>query len=147
MIFQSAVNRPTPSLGPQWFKTFEVNRPRNTHFRKAKCTEVECPNNQRGWRTVCDVSTALGKSQANYIRLKSGRSFTVEQSGDLTTFTFPAGQMCFSDHRVPLDREPFFRKLSGDWRQYGEAKAMRAVDWLDDFGNHQQNLAEQRERG
>jgi hypothetical protein len=94
------------------------------------------------------VSTKLGREQANYIRLHSGRHFSTNQPGPdmLITFVFPAGQMCFSEHKVPLDREPFFRKLAGDWRKYDSGQVLRARDWLDDFGEHQQRLADQRQK-
>lgn len=150
MIFNSTVNRPAPSLSPEYFKSYEVSRPRATHFRKATCQEVDCPNYARGWRTAVDVSTTLGQSQANYIRLKSGRSFTTEVSGDIVIFTFPAGQRCFSQHTVPLEREPLFRVLGGDWRgnpSRTPAQILRPQAWLDHFGEHQQRLAEQRQKG
>jgi len=147
MIFEQKINRPVPRLGPEYFRTYAILRPRATHFRKASCAEVNCPNRERGWKTVVDVSTTLGQGQANYVRLKSGLSFTVSQAGDIVTFVFYPGQNCFSEHMVPLDREPNFRKLDGDWRGYrSEPVVMRASDWLDDFGTHQERLVEQRRR-
>lgn len=143
MNFRQAVNMPQPRLDPQFFQTYDIRRPRSTHFRKAKCSEVECPNRARGWRTTCDVSTVLGQQQANYIRMKSGRYFTAVAAGDMVSFTFPPGQECFSQHTVPLDREPHFRKVQGDWREYGRAHVLNARTWLDDFGEHQEKLAEQ----
>ena len=147
MIFQQPLNRPVPRLDPQHFKTYEVSRPRSTHFRLATCAEVDCPNRARGWKSIIDVSTSLGQKQASYIRLHSGRAFEATGHGEMITFTFPAGQNCFSEHMVPLDREPVFRKLDGDWRHYSNAQQLRARDWLDDFGEHQERLAAQRERG
>lgn len=147
MIFEQQLNRPAPRLAPQFFKTYEVSRPHATHFRKATCAEVDCPNLARGWRSVIDVSTTLGQEQATYIRSHSGRSFSTTEAGTMITFTFPAGQQCFSQHSVPLDREPVFRKLDGDWRGYGGARVLRAGDWLEDFGEHQERLAEQQARG
>lgn len=147
MIFEQSINRPTPALGPEFFTTYEVSRPTSTHFRKATCVEVDCPNRERGWRSTIDVSTQLGQGQARYIRLHSGRHFTTTAAGTLVMFDFAPGQECFSQHRVPLDREPAFRKLDGDWRRYGGARELRAKDWLEDFGEHQLLLAEQRQRG
>lgn len=141
------LNRPVPALGPEHFKSYEVSRPRSTHFRKATCREVECPNYERGWRTTCDISTELGQQQAAYITKRSGRTYTAHSVGDMLTFTFPAEQLCFSQHTVPLDREPFFAVKAGDWRRYGTTQQLRVRDWLDDFGAHQLRIAEQRQRG
>lgn len=137
------LNRPAPALAPEFFKTYDVRRPRSTHFRKATCAEVDCPNRERGWRTTCDVSTVLGQQQANYIRMKSGRHFTTKAAGDMVSFTFPPGQECFSQHTRPLDREPFFRVIQGDWREYGRGQRLDVRAWLDNFGEHQERLAEQ----
>lgn len=144
MILSQRLNRPIPALGPEFFKTYEVSRPRSTHFRKATCSEVECPNRERGWVSMIHTNTPLGVTQANYIRLHSGRRFDViSDFGGTVTFRFPPGQDCFSEHKVPLDREPIFRKLDGDWRGYGTARVLRSGDWLDDFGEHQERLADQ----
>lgn len=146
MRFEQKAHLPTLAGPPSAYKTYEVLRPRNTHFRKATCQEVDCPNWQRGWRTVCDVSTELGRRQANYIRMHSGRHF--DAFGQvLVTFTFPPGQECFSQHTRPLDREPHFRIASGDWRQRDSGVIVRAQDWIDDFGDNQLQVKARVERG
>lgn len=147
MRLEQKVNLPSLAGPPSAYKTYEVSRPRSTHFRKATCQEVDCPNWQRGWRTSCDVATPLGRTQANYIRLHSGRSWTVVAAGDLVTFTFAPGQECFSQHTRPLDREPFFRIASGDWRQRDSGIAVRAQDWIDDLGDNQLQVKARVERG
>ena len=150
MRFEQKVRLPVLAGPPSAYKTYEVLRPRGTHFRKATCQEVDCPNWQRGWRTSCDVNTELGRRQANYIRLHSGRSWTVRSAGDLVTFTFAPGQECFSQHTRPLDREPFFRMRAGDSRGDPSGRApvlLRCRDWLDDFGDNQLRVHERVERG
>ena len=132
------------------YKTYSVRSPVSTHFRPATCAEVECPAYAYGWKTAVDVSTDLGAQQANYIRMHSGRSFTVAQDGNLVTFTFPFGQNCFAEHRMRLDREAFYRVRNGDWRGNplgGQTEHVNAEDWIDDFANHQIKLAERAERG
>jgi hypothetical protein len=138
-----------PKLGPDAFKTYQIVMPVSTHFRPATCQEVECGGYARGWRT-----TVLPDSeQAAYIRRHSGRRFTEEKNADGTvSFTFPPGQTCFraADHRATLNREPFYVVKDGDFRgnPRGTAPVRRSQrDWLDDFANHQQSIADTRERG
>ncbi len=143
------VFRPEIRLGPEHYKTYAVVAPVATHFRVASCAEVNCPAYQNGWRT-----TVLADSpQAQYIRAKSGRSFTtMPQPGGMVAFTFAAGQVCFraSEHRVPLGREPLFIVRGGDHRGNPRGTApvtRRAEDWVDDFATHQQGIADAIERG
>lgn len=137
-----------PRLPVQAYKTYQVARPAGTHDRRATCTEVDCAARLRGWLTEVDVSTPLGGRQANYIRLQSGRRFTHTQAGDLVSFTFPAGQDCFAEHRVGLDRPALFIVKGGDWRQQtAPSVRMRAEDWVDDFATHQQQIADHRRHG
>lgn len=137
-----------PKLPVQAYETYGIFRPLRSHTRRATCREVECGAMQRGWVTRVDTSSALGARQANYIRLASGRHFNVEQQGDVASFYFPAGQQCFAEHRVTLERDPFFIKRGGDWRaQTSETVTMRPTDWVDDFADHQQGIADRRKRG
>jgi hypothetical protein len=129
-------------------KTYSVLAPRETHFRPGICEEVDCPNYLHGWKTVIDETTDLGQRQALYIRQESGRRFTAMWDGGLTTFIFEAGQQCFAQHQVPLERDPLFVVRSGDWRDYGPPRIhRRAEDWVEDFASHQQQLADRIERG
>lgn len=140
--------RINPALPVQSYKTYGIKAPIATHHRKATCREVNCSAYANGWRTVIDVSTDLGSKQANYIRLHSGRSFTWSQTESVVEFTFPAGQNCFAEHTVPLEREPIFLTRGGDWRaQTSEANVMRGEDWLDDCMNNQDKLKTIIERG
>jgi len=146
--------RIAPKMPPSAYKTYALRMPPATHFRKATCQEVDCRAYVNGWVTHIDVSTELGQRQARYIVDKSGRTYTTNGTPDSTdtrvTFTFPPGQQCFADHQVPLEREPFYIVRDGDWRGNPTGRKMRhanAQDWIDDFGEHQQNIAESKERG
>lgn len=144
------VFRPDPALPAASMKTYQLIAPIETHFRAAACSEVECDGYRRGWKTVADVSTDLGQRQAKYIRDKAGRSFTLTKVGPLVTFTFPAGQRCFAEHRVPLEREPIYIAKQGDWRgnPRGVAPTLHnARSWVDDFATHQDQLATAINRG
>lgn len=147
MIFDRPLNRIMPQGEAADYKTYQVLSPRSTHTRPAKCTEVSCAAHANGWVTRLDVSTDLGKRQARYIREHAGRRYTIEheptREDPRLVLRFPAGQRCFTEHRVPVGRTPIFRVKGGDWR--GNPRGVPAVtrnfdDWIDDFANHQINL-------
>lgn len=142
------LNRIQP-LGPvQAYKTYSVHSPLQSHFREASCSEVECDAHAHGWVTMIDTATDLGRQQANYIRLHSGRAFTVAELGTMVTFTFGPGQKCFQTHRVALNREPICSVRGGDWRGVtAPSRILRPDDWVDDFANHQDRLKTRVERG
>lgn len=142
------VNRPPVHGGPGAFKTYQVVSPLATHFRRATCQEYGCPGYRLGFKTTVEAAS----EQAAYIRARSGRHFTETRDGDMATFTFPPGQMCWrsSDHRIPLDRPAFFYVKDGDFRgnPYGtKPRLMRPDDWVDDFATHQQAVADRRQKG
>ena len=132
----------------QAYQTYQAVRPVKTHTRAGTCQEVDCTAYANGWTTTIDVSTDLGRRQANYIRLKSGRAYTAAQAGDVVTFTFPPGQKCFTDHRVDIDKPTIYLMRGGDWRATTfEAQRFDQADWVDHFANHQAKLAETIEKG
>lgn len=151
------LNRVQPRMPPQAYKSYHIARPLASHFRRATCQEANCSAYLRGWHTVIDISRRArgslpsGAAQANYIRLHSGRRYSVTQNGDLVTFTFAAGQQCFAEHRVPVGREPLFVVSDGDWRGNPRGtKPIRFRDYrafLDDFGEHQLRLADRQKKG
>lgn len=139
-----------PRMDVGAYKTYALVAPPATHHRKATCEEVECPNNLRGWRTVCDVGTVLGQRQAEYITKHSGRRFVSKTAGTVITYTFGAGQQCFAPHTVPVGREPLYIVRGGDWRgnPTGERRQhVSAADWVEDFGEHQQRITDEIEKG
>lgn len=168
--------RIVPKMPASAYKTYALSLPKQTHYRKATCQEVEqqctsllsgsiehgtavfcgeshCGPYMHGWVTYVDVSTDLGQRQAYYIRMHSGRSFTtsmVAKQESAIRFTFPPGQQCFADHQVPLERDPFFIVRGGDWRgnPRGEMRShVRAADWVEDFAEHQQRIVNEIEKG
>jgi hypothetical protein len=127
-----------PRMPAHAYTTYELIRPRSTHYRPATCAEVSCAAYANGWRTTLDVSTPMGARQANYIRLQSGRRFTVREfpPSGAVEFTFPAGQQCFAAHRLPLEREPLYVVRGGDHR--GNPRQERRVHtrgdlWVEDM--------------
>lgn len=140
-----------PKLGPENFKTYQISAPAQTHFRRATCQEVECERYAKGFRSVIDVSTELGQQQAAYIEKLSGRTFTRAETGTIITYTFAAEQQCFTAHKVPLEREPFFIVRDGDYR--GNPRGTAAVKhtrpefWVEDFAEHQDGIARAHQKG
>lgn len=142
------VFRLDPALPVDAYTTYQAVRPRATHSRRATCREVDCQAYAKGWTTAVDVSTPLGRRQADYIRMQSGRHFAAEPDGDRVLFRFPPGQRCFAEHRVDVDRPTIFLRRGGDWRATTIAPVrMTERDWVDDFANHQNKLAETIEKG
>jgi len=144
------VNRIVSPLPPQAIKTYQILQPVETHMRVATCLEVDCDAFRNGWSTAVDVATDLGRQQAQYIRLHSGRAFTAVVRETLVTFTFPAGQRCFSKHHVPIERPALYVVRDGDWRgnpRRTEPRQVKADDWVDDFAEHQDRLKTAIEQG
>jgi hypothetical protein len=146
------INRIQP-LGPaEAYKTYQIRQPVRTHFRPATCAEVECESYAHGWTTTIDAATPTGVQQARYIVDRSGRAFTQARGmGSLVVFTFAPGQRCFAEHKVPLEREPFYVVKGGDWRgnprRVPVTQHARSDDWVDDFATHQDQLAQRIQRG
>lgn len=146
------LNRITPAMPPEAYKTYRILSPVQTHFRPATCEEANCLAHLNGWVSTIDESTVLGQQQAHYIRTQSGRGYREERlPSGLTQFTFEAGQRCFAgDHQVRLDRPELYLVQGGDWRgnPTGEHRQHQSArDWIDDFGEHQQTLADQQQKG
>lgn len=137
------VFRIDPLLPVQAYKTYEIRSPIATHFRTGTCDEVGCLAQRNGWRTKVDEMTDLGQRQAHYIRRQSGRKFTEDREG-VTVFTFPAGQQCFTTHKVPLERPELYIVRGGDWRGNPTRDVYRHTSpgsWVDDMAEHQDRIA------
>ncbi len=113
-----------------------------------KTYQLLAPLHLHGWATT----VAAGSDDEALIR-RAGRHFTVEPvEGGFLRFLFPPGQACFKAtmHRLPLEREPLYVVRGGDWR--GNPTGYRrqhanGQDWVEDFGEHQQHIADKIERG
>lgn len=146
-------SRISPQLPAHAMQTYRLLRPTPTHWRAATCAEADCPQHQQGWRTEVDEGTELGQQQAHYIRAEAGRRFVEERHpvARITAFIFEAGQRCFASHQIPLEREPLYVVQGGDWR--GNPRGVKprvhssAEAWVDDFGTHQNTLADRLAQG
>lgn len=142
-----AVNRIEPTFPVGAYQTYRIRR-QPDRWQRAACESVDCAAWRNGWETTVDERTDLGMSQAAYIRQKSGRTFRELRTGDgLTVFRFESGQRCFAEHRT---RPELYVVRAGDWRGNPTGWARRherAADWVEDFGEHQQLIADQQQRG
>jgi hypothetical protein len=133
------------------YQTFQVAAPLSTHWRPGTCAEAGCTAHLHGWQTSVDETTDLGQRQAHYIRHDTTRRHTERRADTgLTVFAFEPGQTCFGgQHRIRLDREERFLIRGGDWRgnPRGDRRETTAAGWVDDFGEHQETLADQFGKG
>ena len=156
------MSRIEPAGPPQAYKSYLVLAPLRTHHEPASCAAAGCDGHRHGFVTTVDEATALGQRQAQFIRRLAGRRYFEERTpAGLTAFTFPAGQECFTSpcecspgrphrHHRRLDREERFAVTGGDHR--GNPAGVRPAvlspaSWVDDFGEHQEKLADTLERG
>lgn len=143
------MNRIDPQMGPEGYKTYAIVAPLQTHFRPATCSQIGCQGYTNGFET----RLLPDDPRTDYIRRRSGRRFTETRDDDgMVVFAFPAGQQCFraSEHRMPLEREPFYIVKGGDHR--GDPTGMgtsqyRAADWVDHFAEHQDRIVTAQGRG
>ena len=146
----SNLSRIQPLMGAAAYKTYSVVSPLSTHFRQATCAEVACPHYVNGWRVRVEALTP----DLLHAARNSGRKY-VEQpvAAGETWLVFEAGQACFkaAQHRTRLDRPPLFVVRDGDWR--GNPRGTKARlhqrpdNWVEDFAEHQQKLADEIEKG
>lgn len=143
---QRPINRVAP-VGPvQAYKTYQVSSPFSTHWRKATCEEVDCPNYLRGWKTILPVGSDL----LDVVR-KSGRPFTEERDAAVVTFTFGPGLQCFdvSKHQVQFRPERYLVR-DGDHRGNPTGRVRehtRPADWVEDFALHADKIAQEIKKG
>ena len=141
-----SLNRIAPQLPVGAVKTYQAVA-LSDETVVAACRSVGCQAYLHGWDTLVDESTDLGRRQATYIRDESGRSFKeLRSEADLTVFRFDAYQRCFADHHT---RPVRYLVRGGDWRaDTGLIQEHdRPEDWVEDFADHQDRLAERISRG
>lgn len=137
-----------PILDPRGYKTYSIHAPIRTHFRKATCAEVDCPDYTNGWRVRLEI---LNAEQQVWVR-QTGRRFTElpVRQGE-TYLVFEAGQPCFraTEHRARVEREELYVIRDGDTRgnPTGRVDRVSGQQWNDDFGEHQQRLADLQKEG
>lgn len=129
-----------PQMAVGAYKTYAVAQPSDATVKTA-CKDAGCLAYHYGWESAVDESTDLGKQQADYIRLRSGRTFKESKTdAGLTVFRFESGQRCFTEHYT---KPQIHLVRAGDWRSnLGLIRRhTRGMDWVEDFAEHQDRLA------
>lgn len=160
MPLHDDLSRPISPQGPPGaYRTFGVATPLATHFVPATCAEVDCPNYLHGWRVHVE---SIGP-QLEHAARGSGRSFReVSYGPGQTWLMFDAGQPCFASgewrpgqpfprqregHMRRLERDERFWMAAGDYRARGRVIEVSGTAFTDEFGEHQDRIASQIERG
>ncbi len=137
-----------PPMGVGAYKSYSISAPLATHWRPATCAEVACPDYLHGWRIRKEHLDA----QLLHAATRSGRRYReVSFAAGETWLVYEAGQVCFkaSQHRLPLERPELYLVRDGDWRgnPTGSVQRLTAASWTDDFGEHQERLADRFKQG
>ena len=75
------------------------------HFINVSCKEINCEQFINGWVT----NVPINSPQEQYIRNdKTRKAVGVKVDAGTMSYLFQEGQRCFRDHKVKLDKAPFF---------------------------------------
>lgn len=113
------LNRPAPGLPVEAMRTHHILAPLSSHWRKATCEEIDCPEFRKGYgiplKSLDDEDLGLIRRFVETYRIRCSR---VEVENGEWHLWVEAGQRCLraSTHRLRLDREEHFLTRNGDWR-------------------------------
>ncbi|MFD5814417.1 hypothetical protein [Streptomyces sp. NPDC127038] len=144
------MNRIQPQMGAEAYKTYSIVAPASSHFRKATCAETDCPDYLNGWRVRVE---GLDEELLHAAKTSGRRFVEMPIAAGETWLHFEAGQPCFraGEHRLRLDKPELYLVRDGDHRGNPRRTKTRMHQkpefWVEDFGEHQQNIADQIERG
>lgn len=147
MLHINGANHLEPAGNPGAYQTYSIKAPITSHYVPATCEEVHCADYEGGWMVKL---TGLSE-QMIYTAKNTGRKFVQTDLGEGPALVFEAGQPCFraSTHRKPNGRPEIFLRRNGDFRtpRTPVTRFKRAADWRDDFGEHQERIADQINQG
>lgn len=126
----------------QW-RTYSIVAIPGTHDRLATCAEVECEAHRNGFAVTVDPGTELGKRQYDYLHADQSRhSIETRGPGGVVTFTYPAGQTCMVEHRVPVDRPHDFYRRTGRNGSYTDSyQHADPAHWVEDLNTNQDRVS------
>lgn len=153
------INAIPPALPAAAMQTYSIRQ----KLRKATCEDVNCHQYRDGFMVLADendVEPGGGAQRAAWIR-NNRRGFReqmgcdipgFEISSTITVFVFPPGNRCFAEHKSSYDDETMqsFARRGGDFRGNPRGDLLRmpnAQAWVDDFGEHQEVLADRLKEG
>ena len=125
-------------------KTYSISAPRNTHWRKATCEEVDCKYFREGWtydfrQLDHELLRAIELAQPR-------RHYRKVQHLGVEYWVFAPGQPCFAGHEKRIDRPEFFF-VTPNSKHLIVPKATQHANWdnwQDDFANHQERVKKER---
>lgn len=136
MTFTRQVTRIAPQGPTHAYQTYAIRTGLDTHYRKATCAEIDCPDYLNGWylkiegtpQELLHIATHCGK------RYRQGEVLIEGQTQAFKALIFEAGQPCFreSTHVKSLERPEFFYVGRGDYRSFTTRKA-KLFDRPDQF--------------
>lgn len=138
-----------PAMQSGQYKTYEIDAPLRTHFRRATCVEINCLQYIHGWRIRIEGLSP----EMIFTATHSGRKWVRESLSETETWlVFEPGQQCFRDstHRIRIERPEIYVVRGGDFRGNPRGEIVihnDPMDWVDDFANHQDRLAHAHEQG
>lgn len=138
-----------PAMGVDAYKSYTIAAPLATHWRPATCEEIRCEQQANGWQ----IRKEHLDEQMLHIATHAGRRYREIQVREGETYlVYDAGQKCFkaSEHRLPLERPELYLVRSGDWRGNPSGEVLQhssAATWTEDFGEHQERLADRMKQG
>lgn len=153
------VTRIAPAMDPQYYKTYEMDMPLESHWRFVSCEDYECDDFMKGFVLTIDLSAEIGQRQFDFVKQDKTRSCSIQRVTEtMVKAVYGPGNKCFRNvkgdplrHKLPIGRPPFYLVSGGDWR--GNPRGTPTVthrrpeDWIDDFANHQDKLATTFQRG
>jgi len=149
MIVTRHINRPRP-VGPSHaYKTYSVQTPKETHFRKATCAEADCEAYRDGWTIrVQDLDERLWAT----VKASKKRYRRIDLTADEGYLVFEPGQPCFHAHKhvVRIERPEIYLGGRGDWRTFTPRRAevfKKPEHWLEHMHEHLDLLKLLNQRG
>lgn len=137
-----------PAMPVQAYKSYAIAAPLETHWRPATCADIDCPDYVNGWQVRVEHLSA----ELLHAAKTSGRRYREMPVREGETYLiYEPGQPCFqaSKHRKRLERPELYVVRAGDHRgnPTRELVELDSVSWTDDFGEHQERLADRMKQG
>lgn len=151
MIRHNGAMRIVSAAPVQAFRSFGMTVTRRVH---ATCEEFGCEHWAKGWITAVppdspDEGVLVAACDGRVDQFRRRWTRIEVTSNGFHAYHFPPGQPCLraSTHTIPWNFAWHHR--DGDWRGNPTGIVVPHPDgtsWVDEFGEHQQRIADQRKR-
>lgn len=143
------LNRITPAAPVTGFKTYGM---RIIEREPVTCEQDDCPHWLNGWAVTVlpdspDVGVIEAACRGEVDGFRRRHDAPEVQSDGFVRYWFPPGQPCFRASRHSIPARARYTLRDGDWRGNPSGRSVStdvAQTWLDDFGEHQQRIVDQR---